>query len=497
MGSRALFRAAGARDREAAHAPRRFSRRRFVQQAGGATAAAMGARLVAAASGPQRSQPAASSDWPRYGCDLHNTRFNRHERTIGPDNVDRLELKWTFETLDGWPIQTTPAVVGDALFFGAGGYYYALDRTSGRLKWTFETGLGGDWLASRALAGTRSSCEYKDGRLYFGTGLCNVHCLDASTGKEMWKTSLEGRKEMMASMMYSPVVHNGKVFVGYSASMAEAACLDAGTGAVRWRFRIVKDVPERYLSGGGPMWTSGAIDEQQNIVINGTGNAKAFAPAGPTLYANSVVAHDADTGELLWAYQAHPQDAHDLDFCSHPIVFDAVAPPRMRGDVRRVVVAGNKANTVCLNRHTGELYWKVAFNTPGANSGPLINAMAVADNIVYMQCASPASQPPMGVTVALHGYTGDVVWIVPNPGLQSSPIGVANGVLYQGMTNPAKIEALSIQNGRRLWEHALPTPFRGGVAIAGGAVYCTNGASLAWNGERGPFAVHCFTLDGA
>ena len=471
-------------------------RREFVRGLGGLAAAAAAGRVFPMASLDAALPKPGPADWTRYGFDSHNTRFNKNERTIGPANIERLKLKWRFDTIDGWPIQTTPTVVGDTLFFGAGGYYYSLDSATGRLNWKFETGIGGEWLASRGLANTRSSCEYKDGRIYFGTGLCNVHCLDAATGREIWKRNLESRKEMMASMMYSPVVHNGKVLVGYSSSMAEAACLDAETGAVRWRFRVVRDVPEKYQSGGGPMWTSGAVDEQQNAVINGTGNAKAYAPAGPTLYANSVIAHDIDTGELLWAYQAHPQDAHDLDFCSHPIIFDAVAPPRMRGDIRRAVVAGNKANTVCLNRHTGELFWKVAFNTPGANSGPLINAMAVAYNTVFMQCASPASSPAMGVTVAVHGYTGDVVWIVPNPGIQSSPIAVANGVLYQGMTNPAKIEALDTNTGRRLWDYTLPSQFKGGVSIANGAMYCSNGASLGWNGEPGPFSVHCFTIDG-
>jgi outer membrane protein assembly factor BamB len=366
------------------------------------------------------------------------------------------------------------------------------------LNWKFDNGVAGDWIPTMAMRGIRSSADYRDGRLYFGDGFCAVTCLDAATGKQIWKTRVQDNPALFATMMYSPTVYNGKVYVGFSSCMAEIACLDAETGAIRWRFRVVKDVPEKYQSGGGPLWTSGAIDEQQNVVFNGTGNAKAYAPAGPTLYANSVVAHDADTGELLWAYQAHPQDVNDLDFCAHPMVFDAVAPARSRGDVRRCVAAGNKANLVCLNRHTGELFWKVALNEPSANSGPHINATAVAYNSVFIQNASPSSRPGLATTASLHAYTGDIQWIVPNPGQQSSPIAVANGVLYQGLLNPAKIEALDASSGDRLWEFALPSQFRGGVAIANGAVYTSNGQPLGWRGQQLPYAhsVYCFTVDG-
>lgn len=474
-------------------------RRTFLDRSGRMLTTAMLARLLPPPLAWAGAVPVAgSADWPRYGADIHNTRFNAAEKAIGPDNVGRLKPKWQFATEDGWPIQTTPTVVGDTVFFGAGRYYYSLNSATGRVNWKYDTGIAGDWIPTLVMRGIRSSADYRDGRIYFGDGWCTVRCVDASTGREVWKTRLQDDPELFATMMYSPVVHNGKVYVGFSSSMAEIACLDAGTGAVRWRFRVVKDVPERFKSGGGPLWTSGAIDEQQNVVFNGTGNAKAYMPAGPTLYANSVVAHDADTGELLWAYQAHPQDVNDLDFCAHPMVFDAVAPGRSRGDIRRCVAAGNKANLVCLNRHTGELFWKSALAAPSAGGGPHINSTAVAYNSVFIQNASPGSRPSFATTASLHAYTGDIQWIVPNPGLQSSPIGVANGVLYQGLLAPAKIEALDASSGERLWEFALPSQFRGGVSIANGAVYTSNGEPLGWSGEKMPYdhAVYCFTVDG-
>ncbi len=46
--------------------------------------------------------------------------------------MDRLRVKWKFD-LDV-PIETTPTVIGDTLYFGAPGAYYALDALTGQMK---------------------------------------------------------------------------------------------------------------------------------------------------------------------------------------------------------------------------------------------------------------------------------------------------------------------------------------------------------------------------
>ena len=476
---------------------RSVTRRQFLERTGGLTAlGVMGSlfpwdRLNAA----DLPRPGAA-DWPQYGYDLHNTRFNASEKTIGPGNADRLKLKWKFDTLDDWPFQTTPTIVGDTVFAGAGGFQYALNSATGEMKWRYETGLAGEWLSGLKNRGIRSSSSYVGGRIYFGTGFCDVHCVDAADGREIWKTNLEDDKLLNAKMGYSPVVYNGKVLVGWTSGMAGIACLDAETGAIRWRFRVAQDVPAEHRTGGGSLWTSAAVDEKQNVVFNVTGSTKGLWP-NAMLYTESILAHDIDTGELLWHYQAHPQDAFDLDFCAHPMIFDAEAPARLRGYARPCVGAGNKAGFYCWNRHTGELYWKTMLGAGGAGGGPRINATAVAYNKVFVHNSSPG-RPPSYVTAALNAYNGDIEWIVPNPSSQTAPIAVANGVLYQGFEPGAKVEALDALTGRRLWEYSLPSPYRGGVAIANGALYTTNGEASSWRGEPVPYkySVFCFTVDG-
>ena len=150
----------------------------------------------------------------------------------------------------------------------------------------------------------RSSCQYVDGRIYFGDNDTTVHCLDAAQGREIWKTTISDPKN---HIFCSVAVHDGKVVVGYSSpsESGEIVCLDAETGAVRWRFPVVRAA--RY--GGGSVWTSPAIDEEAGVVYTVTGRLKAVvASTGPVLYTERLLAHDLDSGGLLWYPQARPSD---------------------------------------------------------------------------------------------------------------------------------------------------------------------------------------------
>ncbi len=482
----------------------KWTRRGFLQQASllGAAGLAWSLRPARLLGSPDVKP--GSADWPRFGYDLHNTRFNAKETTIGPSNVEKLKVKWTFETLDNWIVYETPAVVGDSVFFGAGRYIYSVDASTGKLKWKFDWGADGDWESagarvSPAMRGIRSSPQYQDGRIYFGSPSCAAFCLDASTGKQIWKTPLVSAAELDkggGQIYYSPVVYGGKMFSAYSGGNASIFCVDAETGALRWKFRVAQDVPAEWEAGGGSPWTSGAIDEERGILYNGTGNFHVTMP-NLGLYANSLVAHDMNTGELLWYNQVHPQDTMDLDFNAHPMIFDAMAPGRVRGSVRQCVAAGNKAGMYCWDRYSGQMFWHVMLGMSCAGCGPENNATAFAYNRVYLEWISEAGPAPSSCTAALHSYNGDVQWLVPNPGRSSSPIAVANQVLYEGFLD-GRMRALDARDGKTLWEYKLPSMFKGGVAIANGAMYTSNGGTLQWKPDQSStkYAVYCFTLDG-
>ena len=472
-----------------------WSRREFLEGLGALACTSLGSSVWA--QGRQQPVP-GPADWPRFGYDLHNTRFNSRENMLTPENVGRLQLKWRHDV--GAPIQSTPTVVGDTLFIGAwDGNYRALEIETGELKWKFDAGIPPEprW----QLRDLRSSAQYANGKIYFGTGEGELHCVDAATGRTVWKARVD--PDSRARIASSPNVYGERVFVGTSGSRSHVACLDAETGAVRWRFQIVPDRDD----GGGAVWTSAAVDEEQNIVYNVTGNPHTFTPPGPLLHTDSIIANDLETGELLWHYQVRATDPFDLDFSCHPMLFEAVSPGK-RGARRSCVGAGNKTAFFTWDRYTGELLWRVMLTNRWSQGGPWMNSTAAAYNKVYVVSNAinendyqrdPVTGRNAGlsesVTAALHAYTGEIVWWRHNNSMNRSPVCVANGVFYQSLASGA-LEAYHAETGKQLWQSNLPSPSRGGIVIANGTLYTSNGEGGLPTEPRNRYSVFAYSIDG-
>jgi glucose dehydrogenase len=289
----------------------------------------------------------------------------------------------------------------------------------------------------------------------------------------------------------SPNIYGNRVFVGTSGGNAQIVCLDAETGAIRWKFKIV---PDR-AGGGGSAWTSPAVDEEYNIVYTVTGNPSSFNPPGPLLFSDSILAHDLETGELLWHYQVRASDPFNMDFSCHPMIFEAVSPGK-RGARRQCVGAGNKSAFFTWDRYTGELLWRVMLTTP---TGPWWNSTAVAYNKVYLVSNERVTDPGStdrseSVTAALNAYTGEIVWWRHNDSMNRAPVCVANGVFYQSLEN-GSLEAYDAETGKQLWQSSIPSTSRGGIVIANGSLYTANGEGNLPVEPKGRYSVFAYSID--
>src|SRR5262249_55257480 len=60
-----------------------------------------------------------TADWPSWGRDLSNHRYNADESTITPANVSKLSLRWAFAFPDTLIASSQPTVIGDTVYIGS------------------------------------------------------------------------------------------------------------------------------------------------------------------------------------------------------------------------------------------------------------------------------------------------------------------------------------------------------------------------------------------
>lgn len=160
---------------------------------------------------------------------------------------------------DASKIGSSPAYGGGRVFIGSyDGTVFCVDAQSGRIVW--KKWLGGEFYSTPAVAGDR---------LYIGNKSSgSVYCLDARDGAMLWGTSLG------SSVYGSPAVWGGKVYVG---SVTHFVAIDAATGEIVWRYRPAKRI-------------LGSASVLDGVVY--------FSDLGHTY------ACDARTGELVWEWGA-------------------------------------------------------------------------------------------------------------------------------------------------------------------------------------------------
>ncbi len=130
----------------------------------------------------------------------------------------------------GSQVSSSPAVGGGLIYAAAGdGSVHALDATTGARRWRITTRPllrfpwgheSGDYYLS--------SPTYVNGLLVFGAGDGGVYAVDARTGSIRWRVQTEGR------IRGTPAIAEGRVFVGSFDGWLYA--LDLASGAIRWRY---------------------------------------------------------------------------------------------------------------------------------------------------------------------------------------------------------------------------------------------------------------------
>jgi glucose dehydrogenase len=286
-------------------------------------------------------------DWPVYNGGLDGDHYSQLAQ-INRDNVQQLKVTWTFDTGEKGGIQDNPLVIGGTLYaYTPTQKVVALDAATGKLKWKFDSGVGG----TQPARGMTYWADGKEGRVFAGV-MNFLYCLDAETGKPIGsfgeagrvdlRKELRGDFEQQSVVLTTPgVIYKDMIIVGgrnpetHPAPPGDIRAFDVHTGKLRWSFHTIPHPGEAgyetwpaeawKAAGAANNWPGMALDAERGIVFAPTGSAVfdfyGGDRLGNDLYANTLLALDANTGKRLWHFQGVHHDIWDRDFPSEPALF--------------------------------------------------------------------------------------------------------------------------------------------------------------------------------
>ena len=395
--------------------------------------------------------PFRNPDWPQPGGYASNAMY--HLAAPG-----RLRELWRASAGKGNDadshITSAPVVAGGLIYAqDAEAHVFAFRAADGRAAWdrALAPRNGTDWPTFWGLLGKPNTIKppqgmgggvaYDDGKLYVTSGFGVLICLDAKTGRDLW------RKDLGMPIINAPVVNGGRIFVSThdnhfyalaqsdgrqlwdNQGIAESAGILASTNAAVSGETVIAPYTSGeifalrvqngqvgwsdVLSRSGHVTALSQLDDIAGRPVIDRGVVYAISQSG------LMAAFSINTGERLWS--------RDIG---------GIQTPWAAGDY--VYVLDNNARLICLTRKEGKVRWihqLPQYENPKDKEDPIIWAgpVLVSDRLVMTSSN--------GYAEAISPYDGKLTGRVEIPdGTIISPV-VANGILYL-YTSEAELVAM-------------------------------------------------------
>ena len=341
-----------------------------------------------------QSRAAGDTDWLHYANDLASTRYAPLDQING-ENFDKLEMVWRFSTdaLGRQPdadFQSTPLIVNGRLFTTAGleRDVVALDAGTGQLLWLYrkEEGSRG---GSRGGPGFGLG-YWRDGdqeRILYVTIGYQLISLDAKTGLPDPGFGTNGCVDLrlnddqdmdmtrgVIGLHAPPLVVRDVVIVGAAPTVAVRGYVrgfDVRTGQRKWIFHTVPRKgefgydtwvkPEQTETiGNMGAWATMSADPELGLVyvpveLPAT-DSTGFGRLGNSLFSETLVALDIDTGERKWHYQTIHHGLWDRDIPCAAVLFDLPVNGKI---VKALAQPSKQAYVYVLDRESGKPIWPI------------------------------------------------------------------------------------------------------------------------------------------
>ena len=358
-------------------------------------------------------------EWAFVGSDAGNSRYSPAD-VVTPENVDQLQVAWTwrpedrarpeFGTVPG-NFTSTPIMVDGTVYVSSNyNRVAALDAETGAEKWVFDPRAYADGMP--AIGGGfrhRGVTMWRDGddlRIFLASRY-RLFCIDAATGEAVPSFGDNGVVDLSQNLIWpiershfefnsAPVMYKDMVIMGSAVGdrliyrripPGDVRAYDARTGAMIWSFHTIPQEGEfgsqtweneawRH-TGATNVWAGVTVDEERELVFLPVGNPTNVyyggRRLGDNLFAESVVALNANNGEREWHFQLVHHGIWDYDLASQPMLTPITVDGRRIEAVTQLTKHGL---VFVFDRVTGEPVWPIEerpvpqTDVPGERTSP-------------------------------------------------------------------------------------------------------------------------------
>ena len=387
-----------------------------------------------------------ASQWVHFGGSQKGQQYSSLNK-INPQNVSRLRIEWEYRTGElsqgaarAYSFQSNPILVNNKLYVStSSGIVIALNPETGEQIWRHDPGLDRtrppSEISNRGVtswidpvADRKKACWHRvyigllDSRLLALDGETGQLCQDFGKGGTIFLNEGVRLKEgrWLNYTITSPPVVVGDILISGSAIGDNSAVetelgivrgYNARTGELKWIWDPIprsSDDPaygewtpdQVEKTGAANAWAPLAADVERRLVFIPTGSASpdfyGGERKGSNLYANSLVALNAETGAMVWAQQLVHHDVWDYDLASQPTLVD------LEKDGKKVpaVLQGTKTGHIfTFHRETGEPLFAIN-EVPVPQNGEAGEELSLTQPI-------PVAPPPL---VRQGKVTSDDAW---------------------------------------------------------------------------------------
>lgn len=473
------------------------------------------------------TQGTLSSEWTHYGGNAASQKYSPLDQ-INKDTVGKLKIAWRWTSPDNAVVAAnptsrpgmyhdTPLMVKGVLYTVTSlGQIAAINPATGASIWVYDPASYQSGRPGNLGFVHRGISYWSDGkveRLLLGTSDAYLISVDAQTGTLDTTFGQQGRVDLMAGLAHAvrstnysvtaaPIICRNVVVVGSSihdvpthkeGPRGDVSGYDVRTGKKLWTLHSIPQKGEfgnetwgddsYTYTGNTNVWTNMSADEELGLIYlpfgTPTDDWYGGHRPGANLFAESLVALDARTGERKWHFQAVHHGVWDYDLPAAPVLADI----RVNGkDIKAVAQVSKQGFTYVFDRRTGTPVWPIeerpvpqstvpgertsatqpfptrppAFERQGLTESDLIDftpelKQAALEAIKPFEYGPLYTPPSEKGTIAMPGWIGGANWagaaFDPEHGTLYVPSVTSPIVIQLVKPDPAKSNLLYVRGG--------------------------------------------------